>query len=55
VLAVSSYSPCYFGLLLTGKEIGIFIVSIVWKLLREIITSITMEVLGKVKKLGEFN
>ena len=55
MLAVSGFSLCYFGLLLTGKEIGIFIVSIVWKLLREITAFITMEVPGKVKKLGEFD
>ena len=55
MIAVSGFLPYYFGLLLTGKEIGIFIVSIVWKLLREIRTFITMEVPGKVKKLSEFN
>ena len=55
MLAVSRFSPYYFGRLLTEKKIGIFIVSIVWKILRKITIAITTGVHGKVKKSGEFD
>ena len=54
MLTVGGFSQCYLELLPMGKKIGIFIVSLVWKMLREITTAITTGVHGKVKNLGEF-
>ena len=54
MLTVSGFLQCCFEPLLMGKKIGTFIVSIVLRILREITTTITTGVPGKVKNLGEF-
>ena len=54
MLIVSGFSQCYLEVLPMGKKIGIFTVSLVWKILREITTAITTGAPGKVKNLGEF-
>ena len=55
MLTVSGILANYFGLLPTEKLIGIFIVQIVYKILREITIAITTGAPGKVKKIGEFD
>ena len=54
MLTVSGFSQFYLELLPMEKKIGIFIVSLVWKILREITTAITTGAHGKVKNLGKF-
>ena len=55
VWVVKGFFPYFFGLLLTGKEIGIFTVMIVWKMKKSKIAIIATEAPGKVKKLGEYD